>query len=105
MAKPKIPPLYSLVDTLYHTVVDNLSEEIQKREVAAANVFGIVGTYVVTKGLHQFIDEKYLIAGLVGIPIAYAAAQPKRVISIIKNYPVYTSGMVGCVEGGLLSLL
>jgi len=116
MAKPI---LYSVVDTLYHGVMDKMPKKLQDRSMASAFVLGFGGTYLVIRGLQWTsknvmnkiipnFDKKWLpnlekacVVSMTAAPILYAAIHPKKAKAIMAQHPTYTSGMEGVYAGSI----
>ena len=115
------PFLYDTVNELYSTVMKNMPEAIQKRDVASAFILGVAGTYGVTRGLQwasKNIVEKilpgfdqYLLPILertcqmtvLGAPLLFAIIDPEVAKAIITQHQVYTAGMAGVAIGGIIA--
>ncbi|MEK6943500.1 MAG: hypothetical protein AABX00_05545 [Nanoarchaeota archaeon] len=114
------PPLYDIVDKLYHGVMDKMPQALQDRGEAMAFLLGAGGIYGVVKGLQWTsrnamnklipnFDEKWLpalekicIAGMASAPIIYAMADPDGARDIMTQHPTYTSGMAGVYVGSIV---
>jgi hypothetical protein len=113
------PFLYKTVDFLYNGVMNHAPEVLQKRSMASAFLLGAIGIYGVVKGL-QFtskkvmnriipdFDEKWLpklektcIAAMGAAPVIYFAIDPDGAQELLRNHPVYTSGMAGVYVGSI----
>lgn len=115
------PPLYDIVNSLYHGVMGCMPRFLQERDLFCAFVLGAAGTYAVTKGIQSLskrvlnrimpkFDEKvfpvieHVCAAFVGVaPFVYAAVDPEGAKEIMTQHPIYTSGMAGVYAGGVMA--
>lgn len=113
------PPLYDIVNKLYHGATDLMPQSLQDRDMALAAVLGAAGIYGVVRGLQWTsknvmnkvipnFDEKRLpalekicIAGMALAPIAYGLIDPHGAREIMTQHPTYTSGMAGVYVGSI----
>ena len=116
MAKPF---LWDVVNTLYHSVMDNMPQAIQDRSVASAFILGTAGSYGLVRGLQwtsknlikKIIPdfdkkilpklEKVCIVGLASVPLVYSLIDPEGANQILSQHPVYSAGMIGVYTGSI----
>ncbi len=113
------PFLYNVVDKLYNTVMDNMPQALQDRDMGSAAILGSGGIYAVVRGLQwtskNVIDkiipgfddkclpvlEKICIGSMAAAPIVYYLADPVGAKEITTQHPTYTYGMAGVWVGSI----
>ena len=113
------PPLWELVNSLYHGVMDRTPQVLQDRDMSSAFVLGAAGTYGAFRGIRFLLRnfgnyymptfgdewlpkiEKGVAAAMTAVPILYAAVDPEGAKQIMTMHPTYTSGMMGVWAGGV----
>ena len=61
------PPLWEIVNSLYHGVMDRMPQVLQERDMASAFVLGVAGTYGIfrfgrflSRNLGNYYPQNYL---------------------------------------------
>jgi hypothetical protein len=102
----KNPPLYTVVDKLYHGVMDNkfVPSYFKKHPELSASILANTGTVAVLgavqKGTEIILPQFYAhnfktlealcIVGMVCVAVAYK----NKLVDFVTEHPVYSSGMV-----------
>lgn len=114
------PFLYDLANQMYTTVMNDMPQAVQDRDIASAFILGTAGSYTAAKtlqwisrnimdGMIPDFDEKLLPIlervcqiGAITLPTLYAIIDPEGARTILMQHPTYTAGMAGAVAGGIL---
>lgn len=114
------PFLYDTANNLYNSVMDNMPQAVQDRDIASAFILGTAGSYAATKALQWIsknimdgiipdfdakllpILERVCQIGIVAIPTLYAIIDPEGARTILMQHPTYTVGMAGTAMGGII---
>lgn len=117
------PFLYDAVNSMYHSVMDNMPDALRERSMASAFLLGAAGIYLAVKGLQwisrevissfsEAFDERLLpglekacVAGMAGAPILYALIDPQGARDMVANHETYASGMAGVYVGSIAGAL
>lgn len=113
------PPLWDLVNTLYHGVMDNAPQPLQDRAELSALILGAGGTYLLVRGL-QYTSEHWMdriipgfnknwlpkleiacVVVMTAVPVGSAVIAPETALGTIREHPVYTVGMAGAYFAGI----
>jgi len=112
------PPLWDLVNKLYHGLMDIMPQSLQERSMASAFTLGAAGSYCLVRSLQWLskkVDkvvpgfdgialpalEKICVAGMSLAPLIYSAVDPEGAMSVLKEHPTYISGMAGVYVGSI----
>jgi len=117
------PPVYDLVDRLYHSVMDGMPKKLQERAKLSAFVLAGSGSALLVNSLQwtseHLVDkiipgfdnyalpplEMTCLVGIHLLPLAYAMVKPEKIIDILDNHLVYASGMLGVYFGSTIAAL